>query len=224
VVDTAHWLAGRRVLISPLSLSEIEPVGKTLPASLTRAEVANSPDVDTEKPVSRQHECALYQYYGLPYSWMMDEDPLPLVEVGMAAAATAPESASEGDRHEWGDDPHLRSALAVMHYQVHARDATIGHVSDFLFDDASWTIGHVVVATGKWWPGRSVLVPVGWIEQVRWEGNRVEVGLPSEAIKQAPEYDASHPLSADYLARLTAYYGIPAGSAGSRHLAGPSMS
>ena len=215
VVDTAHWLAGRRVLISPLSLRGIDPVGKTLPASLTRAQVANSPDFDTEKPVSRQHECELYQYYGLPYSWMADEDQLPLVEIGMAAA-TAQASASEGAGSEEDEDPHLRSAQAVTQYQVHARDANIGHVSDFLFDDTSWTIGHVVVATGSWWPGRSVLVPVGWVEQVNWAASRVEVRLPGEAIKQAPEYDTSRPLSADYLARLAAYYGVRPGSSEER--------
>jgi hypothetical protein len=220
VVDTAHWLAGRRVLISPLSLRGIDPVSKTLPASLTRDQVARSPDFDTEKPVSRQHECELYQYYGLPYSWMMDEDQLPLVEIGMAAA-TPPASASEAARAE-DEDPHLRSAQAVTQYQVHARDAHIGHLSDFLFDDTSWSIGHVVVATGSWWPGRSVLVPVGWVEQVSWAGSRVEVRLPSEAIKQAPEYDASRPLSVDYMARLAAYYGVPPGSSDARRHAGRS--
>jgi uncharacterized protein YrrD len=219
VVDTAHWLAGRRVLISPLSLQGMEAEARTLPASLIKEQVANSPDFDTERPVSRQHEVEFNQYYGLPYYWAADDDQLPLVEVGMAATAP-PRTASGRDPREEHEDPHLRSAQAVTHYRVHALDATIGHVSDLLFDDASWTIGHIVVSTGGWWPGRSVLVPVSWVRELSWARDRVDVGLPSEAIRRAPEYDASLPPGTEYLSRLAAYYGVPAGSAGPASPAG----
>lgn len=94
-----------------------------------------------------------------------------------------------------------------VHYRLHALDANVGHVVDFLFDGASWGIAHVVVAIGEWWPRRSVLVPVGWVGQVSWSANRVDVSLLSETINRAPEYDAAAPPSPGYLARVVAYYG-----------------
>jgi len=69
VVDTGGWLSGRKVLISPLSLGHPDFVGRLLPVSLTKSQVEHSPDIDTRKPVSRQHEAELFEYYGYPYYW-----------------------------------------------------------------------------------------------------------------------------------------------------------
>jgi hypothetical protein len=211
VVDTGHWLAGRRVLLSPLSLLGIAPQRKILSASLTMAQVANSPDVDTEKPVSRQRELAFSRYYGLPSYWTGDVDQVPLVGAIAPGASDALRDAPEDDN----GDPHLRSTRAITHYYVHALDADIGHVADLLLDAASWRIGHLVVATGAWWPARKVLLPVGWVDQVNWTTNSVDAALRGETIKRAPGYDISMAPSAEYLARLAAYYGAPPGTRGS---------
>ena len=40
-----------------------------LPARLTRVQVRNSPEIDTEKPVSRQHEMQYLAYYQYPFYW-----------------------------------------------------------------------------------------------------------------------------------------------------------
>ena len=37
--------------------------------SITREQVKNSPDIDTDKPVSRQHEADYLGYYGYPVYW-----------------------------------------------------------------------------------------------------------------------------------------------------------
>src|SRR5262249_16475772 len=63
VVDTGYWPTGRRVLLSPPSLRGVDHEHATVLATLSRAEVASSADIDTEKPVSRQHEMERFQYY-----------------------------------------------------------------------------------------------------------------------------------------------------------------
>ena len=37
-------------------------MAKRLPVALTRAQVEGSPDIDTRKPVSRQHETEYFRY------------------------------------------------------------------------------------------------------------------------------------------------------------------
>ena len=61
VVDTGAWLPGRRVLISPIALGQPDWAGQFFPVKLTMEQVRNSPDIDTDKPVSRQQE-SLLQY------------------------------------------------------------------------------------------------------------------------------------------------------------------
>ena len=69
VADTAKWLPGRRVVISPIALGRVEPDEKRLPVSLTKQQVENSPDVDSRN-FSREHERSYYDYYGWPYYWL----------------------------------------------------------------------------------------------------------------------------------------------------------
>src|SRR5687767_10499755 len=69
VADTGGWLIGRRVLISPIALGDTDWQEQRLHVKLTRSQVENSPDIETDKPVSRQQEVGYFQYYGWPYYW-----------------------------------------------------------------------------------------------------------------------------------------------------------
>ena len=64
VVDTGSWLSGRKVLISPIAVGSPDWTTQVLPVSLTRTQVEHSPDIDTRRPVSRQHEAEYFGYYG----------------------------------------------------------------------------------------------------------------------------------------------------------------
>jgi hypothetical protein len=70
VVETGNWLARRRVLISPISINEPNWSEKVFPAAITQEQVKNSPSIDTDKPVSRQHEGEYLDYYEFPHYWV----------------------------------------------------------------------------------------------------------------------------------------------------------
>ena len=100
-----------------------------------------------------------------------------------------PEQWKIHDQAEKPWDPHLRSTHDVMGNHIQAADAEIGHVEDFLIDDETWAIRYLVIDTQKWWQeGKKVLISPQWIERVSWLESKVFVNLPSEAIRQAPEY------------------------------------
>ena len=69
VVETGSWLMSRKVLISPFSLLDADWLHKRLPVRITRDQVKNSPNIDTQKPVSRQQEIFYSDYYDYPYYW-----------------------------------------------------------------------------------------------------------------------------------------------------------
>jgi len=68
-VDTGGWLGGRRVLISPFAVVHADWPARRLDLALTKQQVENSPDVDTQRPVSRQQEANYLGYYGFPSYW-----------------------------------------------------------------------------------------------------------------------------------------------------------
>ena len=69
VVDAGAWLSSRKVLISPISIGRPDWAERLLHVSITKEQVRQSPDIDTDKPVSRQHEMQFSGYYGYPYYW-----------------------------------------------------------------------------------------------------------------------------------------------------------
>ncbi len=220
VVDTGNWLPGRQALLSTIALGDTDLVADVLNVSLTKERITNSPDIDTDKPVSREHEAEHSDYYGYPHYWYgsgLGAGPyagsLPGSmgypdRVGVATGyAVTPALAQEGAPPEERGDPHLRSTKAVAGYYIEAKDGDIGHVQDFIIDDQTWEIRYLVVDTVNWWPGKKVVVAPQWIERVSWELSKVYVDLTRESIKQAPEYNLMSLINRDYEQRLYDHYG-----------------
>jgi len=205
-VDTGGWLNGRTVLISPLSVVSVDWEARRIDVSLTKMQVENSPDVDTHRPVSRQHEAEYLGYYGYPYYW--DGPALaPPSELALGSGLTGEAHAENVRRPSM--DSHLRSTAVVAGYYLEATDGEIGHVEQFIVDDESWAIRYLEVDTTNWLPGKKVLLSPSWVKCVSWERSKVYVALTQEAIKSAPEYDESLQMTREYEDRLHRHYGRP---------------
>ena len=196
VVDTGKWLPGRRVLVSPSSVTGIDWAARRLSVNLTCAQVRDSPDTLTDVPVSRQHEVELSAYYGWPSYWAMD--PFGLMPPPLPPPA-AP-LAGKGD-------PHLRSAHEVKGYHVAALDGPVGHVSDFVFDDAAWRIVFLIVDAGSWLHDTEALLKPDWVEGIAWDERRVAVSLTREAVRSSPRFTPVFPIPAEYEEELLKHYG-----------------
>ena len=197
VADTGVWLFSRKVLISPISIEKaVKRLGQEqVLVNLTRDQVKNSPDIDTQKPVSRQHETAFMDYYGYPYYWggpyLWGDAAFPAtlslppaVKSQIAAAATARQREKEES-----SDERLRSASEVNGYNIAAEDGEIGHVDDFIIDDHDWSIRFIVIKTGGWLSGRKTIIAPRLIERISWEESKIFVNLTRDQIAGGPDYD-----------------------------------
>jgi uncharacterized protein YrrD len=213
VVETGNWLSHRRVLISPSAINQPDWSEKIFPAAITQQQVKNSPSIDTDKPVSRQHEIGYLDYYKYPYYWEGGDfwgDGMMWLGIGRSTAAEKlrPDAAAnpEDSRHA---DPHLRSRNEIAGYDVLAVDCHIGHVQGFLLDENGWAIRFIVVNTSNWWLGHQVLVAPQWITDMRWKERTVSVGLSSDAVRASPPYSPGAPMGRDEEARIYHHYDRP---------------
>lgn len=221
IVDTGSWLSSRKVLISPISIGQPNGSDRTLSVSITREQVKNSPDIDTDKPVSRQQEMQYFGYYGYyPYYWggagFWGGGAYPgmmLTGVGLAgsgadyitAQADQARITREAAQHS-NDDPHLRSGNAVMKYHIEASDGGIGHLQGLLIDEETWAIRYLITNTSNWWLGHQVLIAPKWIREVSWSDRTVAVNLTRQAVKDAPPYDSAIALHRDEEITLHKHY------------------
>jgi len=213
IVETGGFLAGRRVLISPISFRRADWSNRCFHVNLTMDLVKNSPSVDTALPVSRQHEWDNYRYYGYPAYWgdstlwSMGDSNSPMADGpwnapplgGPAMPATIVRS----------DDIHLRSAREVREYHVDGQGEDVGHVDDFVVDDLLWAVRYLAVATSAWWFSKKVLISPDWATRIDWAEGKVFVAQSREAIKDSPAWDPEAPINREYETRLFDYYGRP---------------
>ena len=208
-VETGNWLDSRKVLISPRSIIQVDWKVNRIDVSLTREQVEKAPNIDTKRPVSRQHEAEYFDYYGYPYYW--DGPNLwgpSYYPTGLVSVQTAESVQAEQIRKE-SADAHLRSTGAVEGYHIEAQDGEIGHMARFVIDDETWAVRYLEVATKNWWPGKHVLLSPGWVDSVSWEESRVYVGVTREAIQSCPEYTDMLPITREYENKLYFHYGRP---------------
>ena len=203
VARTDAAAAPRYVLIAPPAIASVDRAAAVLFTSLTRQQVDNSPDVDTEKPVSRQHEVEQYGYYGFPFYWgepgLWSGGGGPGMSLAGYGGLKLPEGAADQQKfaesqrelhRQRGDDPHLRSCRTLNGYHIHARDGDIGHVAGLIVDDETWMIRYLVVDTSDWWLGHKVLIAPQWISEVNWLNASIALDMTRGAIRSSPPYDA----------------------------------
>jgi len=203
VAETGGWLSDRGVLLSPYALNGIKQNEKEIPVYLTKKQIEGSPSLKTDRPVSAQWEARYYPYYNWQGYWSG-----PLVWGNASFPAETKAGWQEVQRRSGTEDPHLRSTKSVTGYSIEATDGSIGHVTDFVIDDATWGVRYLIASTGNWWPSKKILISVGWIKRIGWEDSSVHVDLTREAIKLAPPFEESDLVTREYEQLLYKHYNL----------------
>lgn len=205
VADTGNWLPGRKVLLSPSVLKKTDWKTGDLPVDLTREQIKNSPDIDTNKPVSLQMQEKLVAYYGwsslqfYPY-WPATGAYVPPPTLNPAIPlSTEPPSG----------EPLLRSCLEILQYSIEGRDGEIGSVDDIIINTVDWKISLIVVETGGWLTGRKILFSPSEIRKISWSDKSLLVHLFREQVQGSPEYVTDNPIDEEFEKRLQEHHGIP---------------
>ncbi len=206
--QTGGFFEGRRVLISPVSFRHADWSTRRFHVALTMAKVKNSPSIDVDLPVSRQHERDYYRYYGYPHYWGYSG----LWGMGACPGQLAASEWSKvlAEHPEESGDVHLRSAGEVRGYTIQGSDEPIGHVEDFIVDDKTWAIHYLVIDTSNWWFGKKVLIAPQWASRVSWGERSVYVHMSRQEIKNSPEWNPNAAVNREYEVRLYDYHGRPA--------------
>jgi hypothetical protein len=212
VADIGSWFFGRKVLIATSALGIPDWDAKTLPVTMTKAEVKASPETDLAMPVTRQHERALINYYNWPTYWAEPflssaSGVAPLATPGPTAVEQLPTEVVEGLQNS--EESHLHSMVDTQGYDLEALDGTIGHVSDFVIDSQGWAIRYLVIDTSNWLAGRKVLISPQWVERIEWDDARLYLNVRKEVVANSPEQPADLRLDRVYERELHRHYGYP---------------
>lgn len=69
VVDTGDWLSGRKVLIHPSAILNADHERQALVINLAKVQVEQSPELNSDQPVSHQMETRIFDHYQWDPYW-----------------------------------------------------------------------------------------------------------------------------------------------------------
>jgi hypothetical protein len=163
VVNTGSLLGRHMVLISPDEVKRNWGLAG-FHVTLTREQVRTSPEIDPQRAPSRQDEERVLGHFGHPLYWKAD---------GRS-----------------GSTPNLCSTKEVTGNHIQASDGEVGHVDDFLIDEASWRVDYLVVDTSNSTGGKWVLIAPMTLKDIDRENSRLRVALTCDAVKHSPSIDS----------------------------------
>lgn len=103
----------------------------------------------------------------------------------------------------------LRRFTDLRRCAIGATDGELGKLVDLYFDDVAWAVRYLVVDTGRWLPGRQVLIAPAAVGELDPAGHLLRVALTREQVEHSPDVDTALPVSRQYEAQLAAHYGWP---------------
>jgi len=191
ILKTGSWFSERDVLISPNAVEHSHWEPGSLPVRLTKDEMLKSPEIETDKPVARQQEIEIYGHNLWQPYWGNNFYTTGLWDIkAQAHSKDKNEVKNDIEKDERnGYNRHLRSTQVVTGFHIQAKDGTIGHVIDFIFDDLSWQISHVAVDTHNWIGSKKILIPVLNIREIQWGESKVFVNENVESIEDGLLFD-----------------------------------
>jgi hypothetical protein len=103
----------------------------------------------------------------------------------------------------------LIAANSVIGSTLQGVDGYLGTLKDVLFDDAAWCVRYLTIDTGKWLPGRKVLLAPAVIEQAEWPAKTLEVRQTRQQIIDSPPLSEHEPVSRQHELELANYFQWP---------------
>ena len=169
VVNASGWIIKNLVLISTVYINDLIDSEKLIKINLTNQQVVNSPDIDSEKPVSRQKKIRSSLYQGFINYWTgFNTRELVPVPVGFKSPENLNPNNIKNDEKNC-----LRSMNEVIGYYIQTEDGKLGYMKDIIINRKNWSIKYFIFNTRNLLPGKDIKFSIRWIKQISWEEKRV---------------------------------------------------
>lgn len=80
----------------------------------------------------------------------------------------------------------------IRGFHVGANDGPMGHIDDFIVDEASWQIRYLVIDTSNWMGGKWVAVSPASVKKIEWSNQSVVLNLTRDEIRNSPTLDEAN--------------------------------
>ncbi len=211
IIDVGDWLRERHILLSTQCLKIPDWDNEQIEANVTKKKVEQSPTINLSEPVSEKRLLQLHQYYGwTPFRpGLMPLAPTPIIPVSMIESGATRYKLvkkSKGKEEHPEKTIHLRSSKEILDYSVVSNTEEFGNVEDILFNAMDWKIRYLIIDVSDWFDKEHRLIPVDWIESMKWIEQKITVDVSKEKVENAPEFIYKSEITREDESILYEYY------------------
>lgn len=203
VVNTSSWLLGRRVLLLPRSLGEFDHSLRLIAVDLTRQQVQDCPNINTDRPLTHEEEMRLHGHLGWRMTWGGISAEVPTLSVPLMQE---PQITAKEDVPNPAHTTHPRSARELEGFQVQTPDGHPGHIEELLINASGWHISYLLLKTKHWLLGKTVVVPTFAFSKIDWLNRSITADLTQDDILDSPEFDETRLNSEFYSTELQQHF------------------
>jgi len=183
IINVGTFFSPYEVLIDASVLGQPDTAKRLWPVRLTQDQIGGSPSIRTAKPVCRQEEERRRCFYSWPLYW----EPSIAFPTGSVILSEPDTEVTEETPTPEKCDPHLRSFLEIVGYQVKALDGYVGVVEDFILDDVDLRLTRLVVHTSNRFLGRRLVLGVECVDRLTWAQQCVDLRL-TRSVSGLPQF------------------------------------
>jgi uncharacterized protein YrrD len=180
VAEVGSWLKSHKVLLPPAAFGKPDEDTQLLPTSWTVDGVIHGRGTDEDPPVAMQMASRAVEAAA---DRLDTYATMALTTEAHVFPSLA--QAAEDLRANRKADPPLRSFAEVVGYDVTERNGAIGTLQDFIVDDDTWAVTHLLIRWSHWWTIHDVLVPVSTVHELRWDDKTVALTVTTSDVRHA---------------------------------------
>ncbi|TSB45478.1 PRC-barrel domain-containing protein [Alkalicoccobacillus porphyridii] len=222
VGDTRTWFFGGKVLLSPESVTSIDPDKEFININATKDQIKDSPKPSEHEPVTRQYEAQLRDHYGWSHYWGA---PIGGAGAGLGSPGAYPgppgmmippallKNDAEKDGRQTNsldqemDQNQLQSIDDLRGYSIHVQNGEVGKALDFILNDENWTINYIIVDVGGLFSREPVPLAAEWITDISTFDKTITINVESNLVESAPNFEMYQDFTRDDETELYAHYG-----------------
>lgn len=206
VVQIGKGLEDQKILISEQAFQKPLILDRGFLVSLSGGRSGTKLPDDSADLSACSYVTKLEVCLGPPNGWALVRPmPWPAFPMPMVSSFYVKENASS-TQGEQKCDVRPQSCRDLIGSPVKATDGGAGVIDDLLLDDDYWLVRYVVLDTGRWFPGRKVILSTSWLKHTSEDDSTLLVDLTSEAVKDGPTYDPGVPINRELESGIFAHY------------------
>lgn len=199
IVKTGERRQRRELLVSPQALPKAAWNFRRWLLESTREQLESASPLevlDGDETAADEHDVSLAEIELSPISEVM---PGVVPSPTLSTNSDAPEALEPPALPDPIREPALRSLKGLLGCQLEAHDGPVGHISDLIVNDDSWSCPYLVVSDSTRAQVRQVLVPIDWVNGVDAGRSTVSISFAMDRVQAEPEF---HPEAPHYASSL----------------------